>query len=1195
MSHRTRISLALLVFVCLTVVLFWMMKSPQGINASVALQDVFTGIVDDASLQFHTKGEGWAGEKLGGFASTHTLHTAHSKQGDASACWTMPQMAPGPYRAYATWPQDERMGTVTYAVIEGQTSLLSQGTDQSKDPVGEVWSWIPWQALGEVTVQQGREVRLCVSAAQNVKFAADAVRLMSAARPTRIGASFPSGTFLTEGGTHPDGEGGCNLRCPTPERCALVCGEQKYAPREGGVGGTYDVVRGDASTLWSFEDVLPGEYSLIFTWPGDAAQKTAPAKHLTFLVTDKGNPQEETYTLPTVKLTKAPTGSQWQGALWKELGVVHVERGKVVQVLLQPPVTPSSLQDIPAFTYPADAVALVPKAPLPVFPPTGSMVADDGTPVFTLREPRYWESRKGGYGVGHKVLSAVRPNGTDAMRVGSEVKADATWTLRRVRPGIYDFFATWPAEKDVQPHGDYRVQEEGSLPFMFPSVNHSVEPHGALRGGSERWQRLGTVEILKKNDVRVLLNGGVADAVALVPRGTADIPAPSPPTTADIGLTLTNITRAITAPGSTASYILTLRNTGPEEARRVSMSLPLPPGLTLRKDGTDPSCTMIDTDVTCTSDDRTTGFTLKKGEAKMFALVFDVMKNRACGTPILLRATALERHSQDPVTANDWAEAHTPVECLALQTSLKRGEQDPVSPGSIVSYVATMRNESAFREAHTVAIVFSPPAGFILALQEENVQGCHLQESRILCNLGTLTPGATREVRAAFSVPSSITCSSAVAMDVDVHTTDAAAPTRQSIQEQVWCPTADLAVSLTGSSSVLQGRTLSYALTVMNRGPQTAKNIQAHFLLPTELSFSPAQSDAGCTQEKQIVTCNGGSTQGFSLAPGEARTLQLTVKAAATALCGKTLQSVGDAQSTTQDPQPENNRHTYNVRVQCKGVDLQLTSIPVVATHPGERFSIAYRITNAGPESAEQVNLRSSIPSDASFDVAHSTAGCRQVGTNVFCTGDTLEGFGLRQGENREFTITYQSSSSLACDTSIRVESEVLSRSTETHAQDNVASLFIPVGCQLRAQEDAADVSVQLLSPDPSPGPGVTSLFVLTARNTGPGTAQDVFFALTIPEGFRLNAPTAPPECKQTAATQITCGAGGSAGLELGAGQAARIAIPVLAPPRAKLPCGTPVNVAASIRTSSKDTNPLNNSTQGAFAAFCPFDPFTSN
>ncbi|ABQ26776.1 IPTL-CTERM sorting domain-containing protein [Geotalea uraniireducens] len=99
-------------------------------------------------------------------------------------------------------------------------------------------------------------------------------------------------------------------------------------------------------------------------------------------------------------------------------------------------------------------------------------------------------------------------------------------------------------------------------------------------------------------------------------------------------------------------------------------------------------------------------------------------------------------------------------------------------------------------------------------------------------------------------------------------------------------PSADLFVTMTGSPDPLApGETLTYSISVANRGPATAVNTTLTDTLPTGVSV--VSTSAGCTTAGGIVTCNLGSMASatavglqIAVSPASAGTLTNTVNVA---------------------------------------------------------------------------------------------------------------------------------------------------------------------------------------------------------------------------------------------------------------------------------------------------------------------------
>lgn len=110
-------------------------------------------------------------------------------------------------------------------------------------------------------------------------------------------------------------------------------------------------------------------------------------------------------------------------------------------------------------------------------------------------------------------------------------------------------------------------------------------------------------------------------------------------------------------------------------------------------------------------------------------------------------------------------------------------------------------------------------------------------------------------------------------------------------------PESDLEITLLDSPDpVTEGSPLTYTLTVINHGPDTAASATATLALDPGTAFGSAGS--GCTASASTVTCELGS-----LANGEMRSLDVIVTPSATGTVSATAKVTG----TTQDPVAGNN------------------------------------------------------------------------------------------------------------------------------------------------------------------------------------------------------------------------------------------------------------------------------------------------
>jgi uncharacterized repeat protein (TIGR01451 family) len=163
---------------------------------------------------------------------------------------------------------------------------------------------------------------------------------------------------------------------------------------------------------------------------------------------------------------------------------------------------------------------------------------------------------------------------------------------------------------------------------------------------------------------------------------------------------------------------------------------------------------------------------------------------------------------------------------------------------------------------------------------------------------------------------------------------------------------ADIAVrKLADADTVAAGGTATFRITVTNRGPGATNDAQIVDTLPTGLTFDRAASDARCTNEETKVQCSAGRT----LKAGESTTFRLVARVASD-LRGD-VRNVVVASSSQPDPNPDNNRDRATITV-SPPIREQVPTIdpPVRIKDRGEtELYDRQPPTNAGQEARVQV------------------------------------------------------------------------------------------------------------------------------------------------------------------------------------------------------------------------------------------------
>ena len=208
---------------------------------------------------------------------------------------------------------------------------------------------------------------------------------------------------------------------------------------------------------------------------------------------------------------------------------------------------------------------------------------------------------------------------------------------------------------------------------------------------------------------------------------------------------------------------------------------------------------------------------------------------------------------------------------------------------------------------------------------------------------------------------------------------------------------ADLSLSKTvDSTSVFNGDTVTFTLTVQNAGPSSAQNVTVSDPIDPGFSVVDAQSTQGRCD--LTVSCSLGTLASDSTATV---TITATVVARDT-----TLSNSASVSSSTPDPNPSNNSDSASVTV-LGTADLSIDKTGTVNPNQGGADTFTLTVANAGPDTAHGVVVNDSLPSQ--FTATSATGGgfaCTLpggAGGTVACTLATLAPTG---GSPLQITIT---------------------------------------------------------------------------------------------------------------------------------------------------------------------------------------------
>ena len=196
-------------------------------------------------------------------------------------------------------------------------------------------------------------------------------------------------------------------------------------------------------------------------------------------------------------------------------------------------------------------------------------------------------------------------------------------------------------------------------------------------------------------------------------------------------------------------------------------------------------------------------------------------------------------------------------------------------------------------------------------------------------------------------------------------------------------PQTDLALDKTATvSTVAPGSSITYNLVATNIGTENATDLSISDATPAGTTFVSASPSSG--GNLTVPSANGTGSiacvwPGVT-APGESRMLTVILNVSATAENGSTIVNTASTASLAFESDFSNNSDSVSVAVSTDenlpmaDVEISTSSIPEMID-TGEQIAYTILVTNNGPDTAENVLLRTSSPLGTRFVSLTTTQG----------------------------------------------------------------------------------------------------------------------------------------------------------------------------------------------------------------------------
>jgi len=528
-----------------------------------------------------------------------------------------------------------------------------------------------------------------------------------------------------------------------------------------------------------------------------------------------------------------------------------------------------------------------------------------------------------------------------------------------------------------------------------------------------------------------------------------------------LGTLKTSVQGTISA-GDNAAYSITVSNAGPGTAKAVTLSDPLPTGVsgawTIDTQPGGNPCSIAANTLSCNFGDLAAG-------SSVTVTIKAPTDFQNCTT---LNNTATASATNAPNASDDAS-----ITCNKPNLSVVKTGNGPVSAGSDVEFTVQVSNAGP-GTARSVALNDPLPSGTAAAWAISSQPGgnpCSIAANTLNCGFGDLAPGAsvTVKIKAATSNQACTT------YDNTATATSTNSPNATD-DASIVCNKPNLSVVKTGNGPVNAGEDIEYTLQVSNSGPGTAGSVSLTDPLPagTAGTWTISSQPGGnpCSIAGGNLNCAFGDlTSGASVT--------VKVKAATDKQACTTYDNTATATSTNTPNASD------DATITCNKPNLSVVKTGNGPVNAGEDVEYTIQTSNAGPGTAKAVKLSDPLPGGTAtvWTISSQPGGnpCSIVAGTLNCDfGD------LASGASATVKVT-AGTSNQACTT-----------------YDNTAT-----ASSTNAPNASDDATISCNKPNLSVvktgnGPinaGEDAEYTIKVDNSGPGTAKSVTLNDPLPTG----------------------------------------------------------------------------------------------
>jgi uncharacterized repeat protein (TIGR01451 family) len=607
-----------------------------------------------------------------------------------------------------------------------------------------------------------------------------------------------------------------------------------------------------------------------------------------------------------------------------------------------------------------------------------------------------------------------------------------------------------------------------------------------------------------------------------------------------VSATGVSITKTTSLPTNTThvgagnfSYTVTVTNNTASPATNVTVTDPLPPGVTLVSAAASQGTCGGTTTISCPIGSLASGVS---------AAVTITVTPTAIGSAVNTATVAFNGTGSNSATAT--VQIQGTADLMLTKTGPlpnAPGGQTLVNAGSNLTYTLTVSSLGP-DNATGVTLTDPLPAGATF-VSAASTQGTCSGTATVSCALGNMSVDSVVTVTIVVTVTGSGPLTNTASVTGNEFDPNTANNTSSATVTVV--PVADLALSASATPNPDSvGNPLTVTFTVVNKGPSPATSV-----------FFSAPIPAGATLTNAIASqgsCDGSSCPLGPLAVGANASVTLTLNPTAVG----TLTVTGNVTATETDPNPNNNSASATVPITASS-DLAVTQTVASPILFGTA-NVVYRVTvtNNGPSQADNITLTDVLTGNI-VDESISAVCSESPAFTFTCV------FSLASGASQQFTVVAPPT---AAGTFTNTAS-VSSANFDANPANNTSTASAIVN-------PSVDLSLTVNAPQAAfVGNNITFTYTIqNNQNSGLSNATGVTLTDTLPSGLSFVPSSSSPGCSGIAT--ITCNVGA-----LAKGATASVSIVVRVDAAGKF------TNTASVSATEPDLFPSNNTAINTFAA----------